>query len=85
VGASAGCSVLGGRAVAQGRVAVSVVVLALEVADDHAASSTVFQWLRLRHSLRSRLLNDSMCPLFHGVPGGIYAMPVLPLQNCCSA
>ena len=36
VGAPASGSVLGRRAVAQGRVSVSVVVLVLEVADDHA-------------------------------------------------
>lgn len=26
-----------------------------------------------------------MCSLFHGVPGGISDMPVVPSQNCCSA
>ncbi len=35
-GVSAGRSVLGRRSVAQGRVAVSVVVLVLEVADDYS-------------------------------------------------
>lgn len=35
-GAPAACGVLGRRAVAQGRGAVSVVVVVLEVADDHA-------------------------------------------------
>jgi hypothetical protein len=35
------------------------------------ASNWVFQWLRVRHSLRSRLLNDSMSPLSHGQPGGM--------------
>ena len=40
-----------GRSVAQGRMAVAVVVLVFEVADDHPASNRLFQWLRLRHSL----------------------------------
>jgi hypothetical protein len=40
--------------------------------------------LLLRHSFRRRLLNDSMYPLFHGVPGGM-DNPTLPAQNCCSA
>lgn len=29
--------------------------------------------------------NDSMCPLFHGVPGGMQEMPTFLSQNCCSA
>jgi hypothetical protein len=70
VGVPASGSVLGGRSVAQRRMAVSMIVLVFEVADTTRASSRVFQWLRLRHSLRSRLLNDSMYPLFH-VPGGM--------------
>jgi hypothetical protein len=37
VGVPARRSVLGRRSVAQGRVAVSVIVLVLEVADDHAS------------------------------------------------
>jgi hypothetical protein len=38
------------------------VVVVLEVADHHAGleSSSVVQWLRLRHSARSRRLNGSM-------------------------
>jgi hypothetical protein len=53
-------SVLGRRSVTQGRMPVAVAVLVFEVADNHPASNRLFQWLRLRHSLRSRLLNDSM-------------------------
>ncbi|MGV0827196.1 hypothetical protein ABQF35_30470 [Mycobacterium syngnathidarum] len=36
------------------------VVLSLEVADDHRASCRVFQWFRLRRTLRSRLLKVSI-------------------------
>ena len=71
-------SVLGRGLVAQRRVAVPVVVVVFEVGDDHAASSRVGQQLRFRHSSRSWLLNDSMNPLFHGVPGGMYEMPTDP-------
>ncbi|ACY21799.1 hypothetical protein Gbro_2559 [Gordonia bronchialis DSM 43247] len=35
------------------------------------ASISVGQQLRFKHSSRNRLLNDSMNPLFHGVPGGM--------------
>jgi hypothetical protein len=37
-----------------------MIVLVLEVADDHRASVRFVQWLRLRHSLLSRLLDDWM-------------------------
>lgn len=57
---AAGRSILGRGQVAQGRMPVPGVVLVLEVADHHSASSRVVQWLRLRHSLRNRLLKDSM-------------------------
>ena len=60
VGAPARRSVLGGRHVAQRRVAVSVVVFPLKSPMTTRASNSVFQWLRLRHSFRNRLLNDSM-------------------------
>ncbi len=53
-------SVLGRRAVAQGRMPMPMIVLVLEVADDHRASVRFVQWLRLRHSLLSRLLDDWM-------------------------
>ncbi len=33
------------------------------------ASSRVFQRLRLQRFVRSRLLNDLICRVFHGVPG----------------
>lgn len=44
------------------------VALVLEVADDGAAWSRFVQWILFRHSRRSRWLNDSMLPLFCGVP-----------------
>lgn len=48
------------------------------------ASSRLVQSSRFRHSFRKRLLKDSICPLFHGVPGGMWEMPTRSSQNCCS-
>jgi hypothetical protein len=42
-----------------------VVVLVFESPLTTRASNRLFRWMRLRHSLRSRLLNDSMSPLSH--------------------
>jgi hypothetical protein len=35
------------------------------------ACRRLVQWLRFRRSVRSRLLNDSVCPLGHGVLGSL--------------
>ena len=60
MGVAASGSVLIRCSVAQGRMPVSVVVLVLESPITTRASNRVVQWLRLRHSFLSLLLNDSM-------------------------
>jgi len=48
-----------------------MVVLVFEVAHNPRDLSRLFQWLRLTHSSRSQMLNDSMHPLLHGALGGM--------------
>ena len=82
VGASG--SVLAGRQVAQGRVPKPVVVVVLEVFDHHYHFEQAAPVISVEAFFRSRLLNDSMCPLFHGAPVGMQEIPIQYRQNCCS-
>ena len=47
---------------------VSMVVVVFEVLDHHPRFEQARPVIAVE-ALRSRLLTDSMCPLFHGVPG----------------
>ena len=60
VGVPAGRSVLGRRSVTQGRMSVLVVMLVLEVLDDHAGLEQGVPVVAVEALLRRRLLNDSM-------------------------
>jgi hypothetical protein len=60
LGMAASGSVLGPGEVAQGRMPVPVVVLRFKVADVHAGPEQGVPVVAVKHSFRSRLLNDSM-------------------------
>jgi hypothetical protein len=57
-------------------VPVPVVWSSLKSSITTRASSRLVQWFRFRHSFCRRSLKDSMCPVFHGVPGGMYEIPI---------